>query len=140
MSMKEKLDEIKELAEGIRALVRGAQGLSIEDDKFSGLLDIKDIRERTRLNSHQIRGHAYMRLLRDIGGSEWEIMKKRPDMGDHYFIAKDGEQRKEAILLTRAKSEVRLGSEPLSIPPVETKPQSDKKKHWWSREKKEAQE
>jgi len=131
--------KIKDIAEGLRAIVRGYQGLPIDEDKFSGLLDIKDIRERTRLNTRQIFGHSYMRLLHAVGGEEWEIMRDTANMQDHYFISKDGEQRKEAILLTRAKSEVRLSTgEPLTIPPVETKPPPpEKKKHFWNRSKKD---
>jgi len=45
-----------------------------------------------------------MRLLSDLGGDEWEIMLKMANMEDPYFISLDGEQRKEAILMTRART------------------------------------
>lgn len=131
--MKKKL---RNIAEGLRYVVRGMQGLSLDEDAFLGLLDVKDIRERTRIDVQNIFSHSYMRLLADYGGDEWEIMKDVAEMEDHYFIAEDGEQRKEAILMTKAKTEVRLQDQPISIQKVETKPKEEgKKKHFWSKEK-----
>ena len=57
-------------------------------------------------------------------------MKDVAKMKDVYSIAKDGEQRKEAILMQRAKSEVALvpsGQQVLGLPQVETKAKEEKK-------------
>lgn len=117
-----------DLGEGIRALIRGRQGLSIDEPSFSGLLDIKDIRERTRVNAHEVYAHSYMRLLAQVGGNEWGIMKNVADMEDHYLISLDGEQRKEAILMTKAKTEVTVQEQPLTVQKVDTtKPAKEKK-------------
>ncbi len=88
----------------IRKIKRASQGLPAEDDIFSGLIHIDDIRERTRLPEHDVAGHSYMRLLSDIGGDEWAIMAQIAEMEDPYFISLDGEQRKEAILMKRANT------------------------------------
>jgi len=133
--MKKKL---RNIAEGIRCVVRGMQGLPIEEDAFSGLLDVKDIRERTRVDIQNIFSHSYMRLLANYGGDEWGIMEDVAEMEDHYFIAEDGEQRKEAILMTKAKTEVRLPDQPISIQKVETKPsEKTEKKGFLRRGKKQ---
>jgi len=121
----EKLKKLKQIGpiigEYLKNVFRGHKGLSLDDDVFSGLLDIKDIRERTRVNDHEVYAHSYMRLVADIGGEEWETMRKVADMEDHYLISLDGQQRQEAILMQRAKAEIRLGNEPLQVPPIEVK-------------------
>jgi len=117
--------KLSEVAEGLRRLRRGMQGLPLDEDVFSGLLNVKDIRERTRLNAHEVYAHSYMRMLASFGGEEWSIMGKVADMDDTYLISLEGEQRKEAILMQRAKAVIEMpGASPaaMSIPKVETKP------------------
>ena len=122
------------IGSGLKNLFRGMQGLPPEgDDMFSGMIEVKDIRERTRVTTHEAYAHAYMRILKDKGGEEWAIMEDIAQQEDKYFIAIDGEQRKEAILMQRAKTEVRLPGQPLALQPVDTtKPlegkQEEKKK------------
>lgn len=139
MNLKKFAKDIRQVAEAIRALMRARQGLSIDEPSFSGLLDIKDIRERTRVNVYEVYGHSYMRLLEDVGGDEWEIMGKVADMEDHYLISKDGEQRREAIMMTKAKTEVRMLDQPLTLQKVDTsKPlEKEEKKGFWRRGKKD---
>ena len=110
-SLQKEMSELKapekafdETIDLIRKIMRAKQGLPPEDDIFSGLIHIDDVRERTRLDEYNVYSHAYMRLLSDVGGDEWEIMKKMADMEDPYFISLDGEQRKEAILMKRANT------------------------------------
>jgi hypothetical protein len=97
-----KLDSVTEL---IRKLKRAMQGLSADEDVFSGLLNVKDIRERTRIDTRNVYRHTYMRMLADNGGEEWTIMKDWAVMEEHLFISENGEERREAILMTRAKVE-----------------------------------
>ncbi len=101
-------------------------GQPIDDDVFSGLLNIKDTRERTRLNEHDVLGHSAMRIMADNWPVEMGIWDQIADMEDVYFIAKDGEQRKEAILMTRAKVEQ---TSPLTVqmPSINTKPEEPPK-------------
>ena len=109
--------EVKEIS----MLIRAAKGLPLEEDLFSGLLNVKDIRERTRISSPELYAHSYMRLLKNVGGDEWQIMEDVANMEDHYYISLDGEQRKEAILMTKAKTELQV-AQPLAIQMPETKP------------------
>jgi hypothetical protein len=134
------LDNIIDL---IRKIIRAKQGLPTEDDIFSGLIQIKDIRERTRLQEHDVYGHSYMRLLSDLGGDEWEIMLKMANMEDPYFISLDGEQRKEAILMTRARTTSDMQNlninlpvtNPTAIQEQQPRPAPPQKKSWipWKR-------
>jgi hypothetical protein len=46
-----------------------------------------------------------MKMLAKYGGEEWKIMEEWADMEEHLFISENGEERREAILMTRAKVE-----------------------------------
>jgi hypothetical protein len=127
----------------LRHLKRALQGLPKEDDAFSGLIHIQDVRERTRISMEDVYAHSYMRELAKKGGDEWEMWKFIADMEDTYFIAVEGEQRKEAILMKQISSQQPSVSinQPLSLPQVETnRPlgeplEQPKKAHFWSRNK-----
>ncbi len=108
-------------------LKRAMLGQSLEEDIYSGLLNVKDIRERTRLSEHDIYGHSMMRLLA-ANYEEMGIWRDIAEMEDPYFISFEGEQRKEAILMQRAKTQMPIMGQPLSVqlPEVETKPQEQK--------------
>jgi len=118
----------KALGEFLRALKRGMQGQAIDEDQFSGLIDVRDIRERTRLAEHDVYGHSLMRLLADKY-EEFKIWEQIADMEDRYLISLEGEERKEAILMQRARAEVAMAGQPLTIqmPKVETKPAEEAK-------------
>jgi hypothetical protein len=95
--------EIKELAEIIRIVQRAVKGLAADEDVFLGLINVKDIRERTRLEEAGLLSHSAMRLA----GEKWsqlDLFTKIADMEDPYYISKDGEGRKEGILLQQAKA------------------------------------
>jgi hypothetical protein len=116
------------IGEYLRSLKRGYQGQPIDEDQFSGLIDIKDIRERTRLYEHDVYGHSLMRLLA-AHYEELKILGEIADMEDRYFLSLEGESRKEAILMQRARAEVAAAGQPLTIqmPRVETKPPEEAK-------------
>lgn len=117
---------LEKIADPIRRIVRAAKGLPLDDDVYSGLIDVKDIKERTRVSTHNIYRHTYMRTLALEGGTEeWRILKDLAEMEDHYFISEEGEQRKEAILMKRMTTDVTV--QPVAIPQVETRPQYDVK-------------
>lgn len=98
--------KMKEIGQGIKYVIRGAQGLPPEEDHFAGMIDVKNLKERTRLNLHQVYAHAYMyecsafypKLMKD-----WETVAETEE---HLLIALDGEQRKEAILYKQPRTEV----------------------------------
>lgn len=100
-------EKMLKLGKGLKNLMRGMQGLPPEgEDQFSGMINVKDIRERTRLNLHQIYSHAYMRLA---GAFYPDIMKDWVTVAEeeeHLFISQDGEQRKEAIMYKQPRIEV----------------------------------
>lgn len=113
----------KEELQEIAYLIRAVQGLPLEEDLFSGLLNVKDIRERTRLSELDVYGHSVMRLIASWYPEEMGFWKDIADMEDHYFISLEGEQRKEAILMQRAKAEIRMAETGvMQLPKVETKP------------------
>jgi hypothetical protein len=118
----------KPLSEFVRVLKRAWQGLTIDEDQYSGLLNVKDSRERTRLSEHDVYGHSLMELAANHYEelSIWGEIAKEEDI---YFIALEGEQRKEAILMQRARAEVTMAGQPLTVqmPKVETKPPEEVK-------------
>jgi len=125
----EKLKERgKALGEFLRALKRGMQGLPIDEDQYSGLLNVKDSRERTRLSEHDVYGHSLMELAANHY-DELKIWGEIAKEEDIYFIPLEGEQRKEAILMQRARAEVTMAGQPLTVqmPKVETKPPEEAK-------------
>jgi hypothetical protein len=119
----------KALGEFLRSLKRGMQGLPIDEDRFSGLLNIEDPRERTRLSEHDVYGHSLMELAATYY-EELAIWGKIAKEEDVYFIPLEGEQRKEAILMQRARAEVTMAGQPLTVqmPKVETKPPEEAKR------------
>jgi len=118
----------KALGEFLRSLKRGMQGLTIDEDQYSGLLNVKDPRERTRLSEHDVYGHSLMELAANHY-DELAIWGKIASEEDIYFIPLEGEQRKEAILMQRARAEVTMAGQPLTVqmPKVETKPPEEAK-------------
>lgn len=112
---------MKELGEGLKSVIRGAQGLAPEEDAFSGLINVKDLKERTRLPTiHDVFAHSYLYTLGEVGGEEWAICKTIATTEEALLISLEGEQRKEAILMQRAKTEVRLPGEALGLQPIDT--------------------
>lgn len=124
----ELLGKLNKLAESIRRLVRAARGQSIDEDVFSGLLNVKDVRERTRLSKLEVYAHSAMRLIAGWYPVEMGFWKDIAEMEDVYFISEDGEQRKEAILMQRARTQVQLAPQPVAVqvPEVKTKPEEAK--------------
>lgn len=97
--------ELKELAEILRLVQRAMKGLASEDDNFFGLIDVKDIRERTRLDETAVLSHSAMRLAYSMF-PEFKLFNDIAEMEDPYYISEDGEGRKEAILQTQAKTKL----------------------------------
>lgn len=98
-------EEMKQLAEIVRIVQRAMKGLGSEENEFYGLIDVKDIRERTRLDETTLLSHSAMRVAASQW-SEFALMLKLADMEDPYFISQDGEGRREAILQSQAKAKL----------------------------------
>lgn len=116
--------EIKDLAEIIRIVQRAVKGLGVDDDIFQGLINIKDIRERTRLDEAGLMSHSAMRTAGDLW-PELYLFKDFADMEDPYFISKDGEGRKEGILLQQAKTGTDRANLVLNMPNTQGGPAQD---------------
>lgn len=101
----EPYEEMARLAEMLRIIQRAMKGLSPEENDFQGLINVKDIRERTRLENADVLSHSAMRLAKDIDPL-FGFFNKIADMEDPYFISEDGEGRKEAILQAQAKAKL----------------------------------
>jgi len=115
-------------AKEIVMMIRASKGLPLEEDIFSGLLNVKDIRERTRVSETEAYGHSAMRIIAAMYPDEMGFWKDVAEMEDHYLIALEGEQRKEAILMQRAKAEIRMAETGvMQLPKVETKPVEEAK-------------
>lgn len=136
------IETFRQIAEALKWIQRAILGQELEEDKLQGMMNQKDIRERTRISVKGIRRHVYMRIVSKqgelragLGGlNPYKILEEVADQEDTYLIAKDGEQRKEYILLKRTEpqqSNVSIGV----IPSVETKLNQQKKEHFWSRNK-----
>lgn len=120
-------EKLSDLADFLRKLVRAMKGQTLDEDIFSGLINVKDERERTRLSEHDVSGHSAMQLIASWYPEEMGFWKDIAEMEDIYFIALDGEQRKEAILMQRAKAEIRMAETGvMQIPKVETRPEEQK--------------
>ena len=98
-------EEMKKLAEIIRVIQRAMKGLGVDDDVFLGLINAKDIRERTRLDETNLLSHSAMRVAAKYW-PEFNMFEKIADMEDPYYISEDGEGRKEGILLQQARSKL----------------------------------
>jgi hypothetical protein len=138
------LEAFRQVAEALKWIQRAIQGLDLEEDKFQGMMNVKDIRERTRIAIGGIRRHVYFRILAQEGArlakgglNPDDIFADVAEQEDVYFIAKDGEQRKEYILLKRSEpSQVPQNTISIgNIPTVETHPEEPKKAHFWSKNK-----
>lgn len=108
-------EELRELAEIIRIIQRAVKGMGADDDVFQGLINIKDIRERTRLDEAGLLSHSAMRVC----AAKWPELKlflDIADMEDPYFISENGEGRKEGILLRQAQTGVDRNNLVLNMP------------------------
>jgi len=121
----DQLKRLRPIAELIRQLWRAAHGMEIDaKDILAFLVNAEDVRERTRLKEHDVYGHSAMEFLADIFPGEFGFMKELAKLENIYFIPLDGEQRKEMILMQRAKGlETNPQQQSLSITMPETTPQ-----------------
>lgn len=116
--------ELRELAEIIRIVQRAVKGLDPNDDIFQGLINVKDIRERTRLDETALLSHSAMRTASNL----WPMLgffDKIADMEDPYYISLDGEGRKEGILLQQAKTGTDKANLVLNMPNTQGQPAQD---------------
>lgn len=110
---KEDLEDL----EFIRALKRASQGLSLtEQDIMTFLVNAKDHRERTRLSESNVYVYAGWEDLAEIYPEVFGFLKEWARLECIYFIAQEGLQRQEAILMTKAKTAAQT---PLTIENVQ---------------------
>lgn len=111
-------NELKTLLQNYSMLVRARKGESIEpEDIFSGMLNIKDIRERTRFPSYlDLRRHIYLRFLSLIVPEASDLFKAWADEEGHEFISyPKGEGRKEGVEIMKAKGMIMQGIAPIFL-------------------------
>jgi len=97
--------QIEQIAETIRLLMRAVKGLEPIEDHYLSLINIKDIRERTRLEETALLSHSAMRVV-SAEYPEMALFAKIADMEDPYYISEDGLGRQEAIAIQNAKARV----------------------------------
>jgi hypothetical protein len=113
---KEDLEDL----ELLRAVKRASQGLSIiEQDIMTFLVDTKNHRERTRLSEHNVYGYSGWEELAGIFPKTFGFLCGWSMLECIYFIALDGLQRQEAILMTKAKIQAQT---PLTIENIQGQP------------------
>jgi len=115
-------EELKRLLQALSMVDRALEGQPIEpEDIFSGMLNIKDIRERTRYPSIlDLKRHAYLRLLADKC-PEASACKKWADEEAHSFISyPKGEGRKEGVEIMKAKGMIAQGVAPVFLGEIPT--------------------
>lgn len=114
---KEDLEDL----EYIRAMKRASQGLTLtEQDIMTFLVNAKDHRERTRLKEHDVYSHSGWEFLAGIYPKTFGFLVGLAELENIYFIALDGLQRQEAILMTKAKSATQ--TTPLTIENIQGQP------------------
>lgn len=99
-------EEVEEMAEELRLVFRAIKGLGPEEESlFLGLTNVKDIRERSRLDEATLLSHSAMRVAA-AKWPEFEMFLLIAEMEDPYYISLEGEGRKEAILTVQAKTKL----------------------------------
>lgn len=110
-------EELKRMLQALSMLDRALEGQPIEpEDIFSGMLNIKDIRERTRYPSIlDLKRHTYLRLLA-AKCPEASACVKWADEEAHSFISyPKGEGRKEGVEIMKAKGMIAQGVAPVFL-------------------------
>jgi hypothetical protein len=128
----------EEIAERIRILFRAKAGLRADEDQFSGLLNVKDRRERTRLSTRDVYGHSILMLLAEMYPFELAVCGSMAAQEDAYFISEEGEGRREALLAKYQTSQAVPGQVTnIALPQVITRPEEQnkppEKKGWFHR-------
>lgn len=115
-------EELKRMLQALSMLDRALEGQPIEpEDIFSGMLNIKDIRERTRYPSIlDLKRHTYLRLLA-AKCPEANACVKWADEEAHSFISyPKGEGRKEGVEIMKAKGMIAQGVAPVFLGEIPT--------------------
>jgi hypothetical protein len=114
----------------IRQLVRGKQGLPLDDDLFQGLIHTTDDRERTRLTERNIYRHAAMDMLAEYGGEAFECFRTLAEEERHLFIAQEGLRAEAFINALARKQQEQVPVTNITMqnqPPGQQQPQEQKK-------------
>jgi hypothetical protein len=122
------LEKFRELSTKVKYVVRSALGLPLDEDSYEGLIDVKDIQERTRVDNVGVISHTYLRLLGEIYPEEFEICTDAVEHIDRYALSIDGLSRKEAILLKSKPSQLLQTGSPMTVPEVDLTPQKQESK------------
>jgi len=120
-TLQETTEKFKHWAERIRHLKRASQGLPLDEDAFSGMIDVKHLEERSRVTVETQYSQSFFRLLGQETGIRFFI--DIADQLDRYSIALDGKQW-DAWIQTRKLAQ------PVNIQPVavaQTEKGEDKK-------------
>jgi len=120
----------------IALYVQAGRGISPFQDIFSGLTNMKELSERTRLTPKLVIFNSILKLIAKRGGSEYQIFSDMVDEVEHRIISLEGKGREEAILAMQRKTDVSV--QPIAMPTIQTQPEKpleeqQKKKHFWSR-------
>lgn len=130
--MTEQEKEMRDIAEYIRLLKRASQGLTLDDDFFQGLIQIRDLRERTNLTRRDVFQEDYKIALAFYGGDEWSQMLQWAKSEMHLFISVESARVMAFIQTLTRKLEQPGQVTQVTVPQTPTPPpQEEKKKGFW---------
>ena len=111
------VDKLKPFLQGLSMFWRALDGLPVEpEDVFSGMLNIKDIRERTRYPTIlDMKKHVTLRLIQK-SYPVFSAFGKWAEEEEHHFISyPKGEGRKEGVEIMKAKGMIAQGIAPIFL-------------------------
>lgn len=93
----------KSLGKFIMHLIRGAEGLNPEEESATKMYNAHDPLQNSRFTPNQQKFQTYANLVSDTYPKLFKIFKTWSELGSRTLIALNGEQRKEQILIEKAK-------------------------------------
>jgi hypothetical protein len=115
-------EKFKAWGERLRAIKRGIQGLPLDEDAFSGMINTKRLEERARVSTEQQFSQTFFRLLGKY--TQCNIFTDIADELDEYSIALDGKNWDAFIAMQSAKGMVNV--QPIAVS-SQAQPKEEKK-------------
>jgi hypothetical protein len=111
----------KKIGKFIMYLIRGSEGLSPEAESQTKMYDSHDELQNSRFTPIQAYAQVYKRLVAKTYPKVFSLMETWASLESRAFISLNGEQRKEQILIEKAKGIQLPQQQTLTLPSVDTK-------------------
>jgi hypothetical protein len=130
-------EKFNKLCEQLPKIIRAIKGQDQPHDFISELMNKGDIRERSRFPTWIIvRAQAYRRFMAEQA-PEMKPYADAADQHGHLNISFKGQGREEAIDYKKAEKAAEAGMSMQLFANPTQKRETEPKKHWWKREKKQ---